>query len=289
MNRTQKKCLLVSTGLHVGLLSSVVLVSAFRPATPAPLELAPIDFVPVITTDEMMSGGGNPKAPPLAAAPPVVRPAPAPPAAAEAPPQPAPREPDRAPKAKPEEESLVPAARPTRQKPQIDPSAIVTRPGSEKSKAKQAESEAQEREQARAAAEGRRMLIGQLGQVANHLGANLSGVTAIQIAYGPGGGGLPYANFYQAVQSIYTREWMVPDGVTEKETTTVAEVTIARDGTVVQARIVRFSGNVAVDDSVQMTLDRVRRLVPLPANAEEDQRTVTINFNAKPESKRAPE
>jgi TonB family protein len=69
----------------------------------------------------------------------------------------------------------------------------------------------------------------------------------------------------------------------------VAEVTIARDGTVVQARIVRFSGNVAVDDSVQMTLDRVRRLVPLPANAEEDQRTVTINFNAKPESKRAPE
>ena len=280
MNRTRKKCLLVSTGLHVGLLSSVVLVSAFRPPTPAPLELAPIDFVPVITTDEMMSGGGNAKAPPLVAPPPVVRPAPAPQAASEAPPQPAL-------KAKAEDESLVPAARPTRQKPQIDPSAIVTRPGTERNKAKQAESEAQEREQARAAAEARKKLIGQLGQVANHLGDNLSGVTAIQIPYGPGGGGLPYANFYQAVQSIYSREWMVPDGVTDKETTTVAEVTIARDGTVVQARIVRFSGNAAVDDSVQMTLDRVRRLVPLPASAEEDQRTVTINFNAKPESKRA--
>jgi outer membrane biosynthesis protein TonB len=181
----------------------------------------------------------------------------------------------------------VPAARPRRHKPRIDPSAIVTRGGSEQNKAKQAERAAQQRQQARAAAEARRKLIGQLGQVASQLGDNLSGVAAIQIPYGPGGGGLPYANFYQAVQSIYTREWLVPDGATEKETTTVAEVTIARDGTVVVARIVRFSGNAVVDESVQLTLDRVRRLVPLPASAEEDQRTVTINFNAKPESKRA--
>ncbi|HXP61736.1 MAG TPA: hypothetical protein VN829_14670, partial [Dongiaceae bacterium] len=60
MSRSQKKCLMVSAGLHLGLLSSVVLLSAFRPAAPAALEFQPLDFTPVVTTFDNMSGGGDP-------------------------------------------------------------------------------------------------------------------------------------------------------------------------------------------------------------------------------------
>ena len=96
---------------------------------------------------------------------------------------------------------------------------------------------------------------------------------------GPGGGGVPYANFLQAVKSRYQQAWIVPDGITDDNATVAASVTIARDGTVMSARITRSSGNAAVDRSVQVTLDRVKWAAPLPDDAKEDQRTVSINFN----------
>ena len=58
-------------------------------------------------------------------------------------------------------------------------------------------------------------------------------------------------------------------------------VTIARDGTVISARIVDRSGSPVVDQSVQATLDRVRYAAPLPDDAKEDQRTITIYFDVK--------
>jgi TonB family protein len=63
----------------------------------------------------------------------------------------------------------------------------------------------------------------------------------------------------------------------------LASVTIARNGKVLSARIIRFSGNAEVNRSVQAALDRVKYAVPLPEEAKEDQRTIKINFdvNAK--------
>ena len=284
MNRSQKKCLVVSAGLHVALLSSVVLLSAFRPAAPSGLEFEPIDFTPVITTFENMSGGGNPKGQTLQPPPP----APAP--RVQKAPAPAPREIAREPQPKPEEESLTPSTRPTPKRPQIDLSEIVTRPRHEKNKVKpkpnDEDSQAQDRELARAEAEARRRLAQRIGQLASEIGNRRSGPISIEMK-GPGGGGLPYANFYQAVRSIYEREWIIPDGATETDATTEAEITIARDGRVVSAMITRSSGSAAVDDSVQLTLYRVRRVSPLPPNSEEDKVTITINFRARPQNKRS--
>ncbi len=185
MNRSQKKCLIVSAGLHLGLLSSVVLLSAFRSAAPPALEFQPIDFTPVVTTFENMSGGGNPQGQ-------TVQPPPPPPApVVQKPPEPAPRETARESRPKPEEESLTPSTRPTRRRPQIDPSNIVTRPRNEKGKTKPKEnaddSDAQDRELARAAAEARRRLVGQMSQVAGQIGEGRSGRVSTEL-YRPGRG-----------------------------------------------------------------------------------------------------
>ncbi|MGN6554678.1 MAG: hypothetical protein ACTHLW_13290 [Verrucomicrobiota bacterium] len=45
--------------------------------------------------------------------------------------------------------------------------------------------------------------------------------------------------------------------------------------------MVQRSSDPAVNQSVQMTLDRVSRVVPLPDDSKDNQRTVTINFSVK--------
>jgi TonB family protein len=92
---------------------------------------------------------------------------------------------------------------------------------------------------------------------------------------------VPYANFLQAVKSAYEKEWLLPDGVDDDQATAVVSVTIAKDGSVIRSSIVRRSGNVIVDQSVDATLRRVRYAAPLPEDAKETERTVTINFNVK--------
>jgi TonB family protein len=108
----------------------------------------------------------------------------------------------------------------------------------------------------------------------------MSGGTSIELM-GPGGGGVPYANFLQAVKTVYENAWIVPDGVTDDSATTEASVTIARDGTVVSSKITRSSGNAEADRSVQRTLDRVRFAAPLPDDAKENQRPVDIKFSVR--------
>ena len=105
-----------------------------------------------------------------------------------------------------------------------------------------------------------------------------SGSTEIKLK-GPGGGGVPYANFLEAVKSRYEHAWVVPDGITDNNPTVSTSITIARDGTVISARITRSSGDPGVDRSVRVTLERVKWAAPLPDDAREDQRTVQIDFN----------
>jgi len=83
------------------------------------------------------------------------------------------------------------------------------------------------------------------------------------------------------VKTRYAQAWTVPEAVTDEEATATATVLIARDGTVINHRIIIYSRNSQVDRSVQATLDRVRWAAPLPENAVENQREVTIRFNVK--------
>ena len=68
--------------------------------------------------------------------------------------------------------------------------------------------------------------------------------------------------------------------MTDEEATATATVLIARNGDVINARIIIYSRNSEVDRSVQATLDRVKWAAPLPEDAG-NQREVTIRFNVK--------
>ncbi|MCW5552441.1 MAG: TonB C-terminal domain-containing protein [Verrucomicrobiae bacterium] len=262
MNRLQKKCLVAASGFHLLLVVILVVGPAFLSPKDPVDDLPLLEFIPVITTDEQVSGGGSPKAAPPPAQVQPRHPQPAPPRPQPQPPKPEPvpeppkvttREPAPAPKKSPPKISLTPVTRPT------DTKATPKQPPPTREDAQHKE---------------------QLTASLNTLRRNLSSSTEIELP-GPGGGGIPYANFLQAVKTIYSDAWIVPDGVTDDEATATASVTIARDGTVVEARLIKSSGNALADRSVQATLDRVRVAVPLPAGAKENQRTVTIKFNVK--------
>jgi len=305
MNRLQKKCFVASTGLHLLLLLTLLVGPAFM-VSQTKLDTMPVlDFVPLKTVDDAFSGGGRPDAkaapatfekPQPAPPAPAVKPEPPPPAPAV---KPEPPPPEKVQTPEPPKEtvseppvrkepgySLEPSKDRKSRKPNIELTPVIrTREAKENAKAK-AEAEAREeaREEARRETQRRQRIAAAFGNAANTLESNISGSTTIELK-GPGGGGVPYANFLQAVKSVYQNAWVVPDGITDENATTAAAVTIARDGSVVRARITRSSGNPGVDRSVQVTLDRVKWAAPLPDTATENQRTVDINF--KPIPKRA--
>lgn len=278
MNRSQKKCLAVSVGLHLGLLSTVVFVSAFRPASPPATEFQPIDFTPVITDFGKVTGGGDPHGMvPQPAQQPPPKPAP------QKPPEPLPPAPAvRHSEPKPEDDSLTPSTWPTHKQPDLDLHP-VTRPRI-RPKPQDEDNRSEETAEDRAAAKLRERIAGRLSRIQTQLGNVGSSSTSLEIK-GPGGGGLPYANFYSAVFSIYRQEWIIPEGATETEVTTTAEITIARNGTVVRSRIVSYSGNAVVDGSVQSALNRVRSVPAMPPGSEQSRITVTIDFVARPQGK----
>ena len=248
-----------------------------------------LDFVPLKTVDALMSGGGSPdaksapatfeKPQPLPPAP-EVKPAPVLPEKIKEPDPP--KEPvrDVSPPKDPEP-TLEPAKDHKRPKPTFDFTPVTHPTRDPKAEAK-AKAEAQAREEAREYARQeeawRHRASAAFGSAGNSLAEGRIG-SVEKVLLGPGGGGVPYANFYQSVKSIYERAWIVPDGITDDNATVGTEITIARDGTVVSARITRSSRNAAVDRSVQVTLDRVKVAVPLPESEKANQRTVGINFS----------
>ena len=97
----------------------------------------------------------------------------------------------------------------------------------------------------------------------------------------PGDSTVAYANYASVVKSIYDQAWTLPDSIANDDENVKVTATIASDGTVISARIVAPSGSPAVDQSVQAALDKVRYAAPLPDDAREDQRTITIYFDVK--------
>ena len=261
MNRLQKKCVFVSTGFHLLLLVILFVGPAFLSSRDKSDNLPVLDFVPMKTIDATLSGGGNPNA----------RPPPPPPAP---PPQPPASQPQASPPPPQPIRSSEPSLEPVekmRELPQVS-TKLVTRSRTTAT----ASSSAQTGAETRAAASRREAYSSAL----RNLREGLSSGTTVEMP-GPGGGGPTYANFLQAVKTIYANAWIVPDGVTDDQATATASVTIARDGTVISARIIRLSGNALADQSVEAVLRRVTFAVPLPDDAQENQRTVTIKFNVK--------
>ena len=155
---------------------------------------------------------------------------------------------------------------------------LITRKRDTSAADKHAKEEAQA--QAKAADDARRRLAHQIGQIAEEMGNEVSGGTSIELK-GPGGGGLPYANWKAGIKALYERAWLLPEGVVDDDAAALASVTIARDGKVLSATISRHASDPVVDRSVQAALDRVSTASPLPDTANESSRTITIKFSVR--------
>ncbi|MFO1476368.1 MAG: TonB family protein [Verrucomicrobiota bacterium] len=274
MNRLQKSCFLVSAALH-GLLVLILFIGpAFLGSDSSKQDnITLIDFVPVKTVDSAMSGGGNPRG---ALPPPPAPQQPAPqPAAPVTPPAPTP-------------EPVKPAPQPEPVKP--EPSVEVSKSSKPKvevslkpvKRSQVVDTRARDEARAREAADAQRAeAAAAIRRAAQGIAGGVAGSTEVGELKGPGGGGVPYANWKQAVKSVYDRAWVLPSGVTSDSGSALVSVTIGRDGRVLSAEIIRRSGNAAVDDSVQTTIDRVRYAAPLPEDSPDQQRTIQIYFDVK--------
>jgi len=304
MNRLQKKCAMASTAMHAILLAVVLVGPAFMIVDEKANNLPLLKIIPMGVTAEEAFGGGSPTAkPPLTPEMETPKTIPAPavgppksPPQAEVQEKPA-AEPTKDP-AKPIKPAPLPepvvlkdsAARPDTSKPKpqikVDTKVVPRTPkdiaeAREKAAAEAARAEA--KEQARAA-EARQKAIQQFARTidgaADSLNANLSQGTTVEM---PGPGGAAYANYGQVIKSIYQNAWIDPLDGSNSATTVQAEIVIAHDGTWISDRIIKRSGDVPLDQSVQNALSRARavRFPAFPKGAKDSKRTFIINFNLR--------
>jgi len=272
MDRLQKKCFIVSAGLHLLLALILMIGPAFLSSRTKSDEMPPLDFIPWKTVDAQASGGGNPNAKP----PPATPPTPPQPEAAQPPPETArhalPPKDIKPPK--PESESFEASNEPKQKKLQISTTPVLRKSTAQKLSKQPAQADARMQQ----LAELRRRAATQLSNAARSLTDLSSSTTIEEVGHG---GGAAYANYAQIVKSIYEQAWIPPDDAANDEAITKVTVTIASDGQVLSANIVRQAGDSKVDSSVRRTLDRVTFIAPFPEGAKEKERTYTINFNLK--------
>jgi TonB family protein len=284
MNRLQKKCVFASAGLHLLLVVILLIGPAFLSSSSKSEDVQVIDFIPLITTDANMSGGGNPKGglPPQAE-----NPTPPPPKPEPIPPTPQPEkivtpEPVKPAKAEPvkpvkaEEANELEPAKSTKRKIEVNTKLVTRNTAQDKAKA-QAEAEAKA---AREAAARQQRIASAVSSAVSGLKGSFAPSTSLELR-GPGGGGLPYAGYQQAVLSAYDRAWVAPEQIANSEATVTVRVVINRDGTVSSARITKPSGDSQLDFSVQRALERVTSVNPFPEGAKEPQRTFEFDFKAR--------
>jgi len=255
MNRLQKKCVIVTAGVHLLLLLILIVGPAFFSPKPKEDDLQVLDVIPANLIDAPFSSGvANAQPPPPE---PVV--VPPPPVPVVRPPEPVtPKVEMPKPVIKDPEKSPTPPEKP---KPVIS-TKLVTRTTPKTAPAAKAANDA-----ARARA---------FQKALQKLKNNLTSGTVVDM---PGSGSVAYASYKDALGSLYYSAW-TPDGAGNDEANTYVKITVASDGTVINARIITPSGDEKMDASVQRALQQVPSVPPLPDKAK-DQQDFTIMFNLK--------
>jgi TonB family protein len=279
MTRLYKKSVIASGGIHVLLAVVLLVCPAFLASSPKQSDIQPITFYPDILTDSNFSGGGDPNAGQVKAAQPSppqppVRATPAPP-----PPEPTPKVKEVVPP-KPAEEPSEQATepKPTRRKIEV-PTKAVSRKSLTKPAAKDT---SEEDARAREEQELKSRLAKAFGNAAGNIGSGTATAGTVIGSRGPGGGGASYAGYSAYVWSFFDRIWVRPEDATLEDATVEVSVTIASDGRILAKRILKRSGDSAVDSSVQRTLDKVTTVGrPFPEGATDKERTYRIPFNMK--------
>src|SRR6267142_1376054 len=241
MNRLQKKCFIVSAGVHLLLFIILLVGPAFLSSKSHSEDVQALDFYPSKLIDAAFAGGGNRSAKPPA---PIQPPSQPQVQAQRQPPPEKSQEPDppkQTVKPKMDPDS-VEMPEPKRHKPQVS-TTLTTRKiyASSKPKPKSARTDTEAKE--RQIADARRRLARQLTRAAESIRANTSSATSIEVDPGPGGGGPSYASYAALVTTIYQNAWQAPDDTATHNAITKVTVTIGCDGTVYSGHITRPSGD----------------------------------------------
>jgi TonB family protein len=290
MTRAEKKCLAFSVGLH-SLLAVILIGSAAFETMPHQDNMTVLNMIPARLLDSAGSGGGNPNA------------APPPPQMQPARPQPTPAQPVTQPKAappepvkhveqrqeraeaKPVERALpdtkaeLPSPKPPRKEHEVKVDYTPYNAKKlERSKPKVDEnSDSAAAAAASAAAARRDRAIRQALQLLQSgLEVKASQRTIVDVK---GEGGEAFANYGDAVRSIYDSKWIAPDNVANKLAEAKVKIVVQSDGTILSAEIVDASGESAVDKSVERALRAVTSLPKFPEGTHDQQRTFLIRFN----------
>ena len=296
MGRLQKKCMLVSAGVHVALVLVLIFGPAFKTAPEKPKRVAQLNLLSAVAIEAALSQAAQKEPAPVAPAEPkpVVQerptppkpkpeePKPVPPKKVE-PPKPVPvdvpkpkvqEKPKQLPKPKPVEVKPKPKPRP---KPKINFNATKPKvdPARERREAERlAKARALDAERKKAA---RRQQ--ELNESLNSLGNNLNERQNINANLV---GGSALGNYRLWVKRAYDQAWVEPSDGGKSRSATRVKVVVNLDGTVSSANVIGASGNLGLDQSVRDALKRVKRIQRRPpAETTSGERTFIINFNLK--------
>jgi len=264
MNRLQKKCTIVTVGIHVLLVVILVVGPGFFAPKPKTDDLQILDVIPANLIDAAFNSGKRDSQPPPPT-PVVTPPAPAPtPVVA----QPAPPKVQTPEPVKPVEKEPMPEPKPA-EKPKIQVNTtLITRNAPKNSPTNPTDDSRRQQQQRQQA----------FRNAVRSLKNNLTSAMTIDM---PGNSSVSYANYAAVVKSVYEQAWQPPADAANDEANVKVTVTIANDGSVISARLLTPSGDSGLDASVQRTLDQVTFIAPFPDGAAEKERTYTINFNLK--------
>lgn len=282
MDRLSKKCFIASGIVHSTLVLLLIVGPAFLPSESKQESLPPMTFIPLVATDSgiYVPPKGSPDAGRQNPQPEVRRPEPPPPTppVRTVPPRPEPRDTDNDiknvdPTPRKDPNALVPNAK----KPQlVNVSNIVNR----KPPKDTAPKDTSAADQAKARADQQRRLR-EVQEAANTISGS-AGKSVGDVKLGdPNGVGEGSGSFIEILKSIYFNRWIEPTDATAEDAVVKVTVTVARDGSVMSARITKSSGDSAVDRSVQRTLDNVKMIVPFPPSWKESERQFPISFSLK--------
>jgi TonB family protein len=93
-----------------------------------------------------------------------------------------------------------------------------------------------------------------------------------------------FAPYFLYLHNLYDANWKRPQAIAQSLASVHAEITIERDGTLKDFRILTPSGVREMDESVREVLSRYRRLRPLPPECADPEKIFTIRFSLTADS-----
>jgi TonB family protein len=259
MNRLQKKCVIGTAGIHLLLLTILLVGPAFFNPKPKPDDTQVLDVIPANLIDAALNSGVSHAQPP----PPVPTVVP---------------QPQFTPPVQPPLPEKIERTRPQEILPKPD-LARVEKPEKRPTHKIEVNTHLVDRTAARnsTTTDNSRQNARAIQNAIRNLKRDFSPSTTVDM---PGTSDASYASYKDALASIYYNAWTTPNDTANDEANTKVKITVAADGTVINAQIIAPSGDAKADESVRRALERVISVPPLPDQSKKE-RDFTISFNLK--------